>query len=235
MARQLWSDYRPLFCIFPFGLVGLSRLPGNNLSCLSTGNLDLSSPLKPTAPRHSSIGSRINPSPKWRTTLRKLIRPTSPGACVRRISRSKSLHCKPTRLQQLHLLLSLCTTRILANRRVCDHHNRLRDKHQSGEDKLIPIWQKAGLKQPLTPFVDAFSRTALATFSPIWKKKLDANPEFLVLDGPYLGTYKLILDWIKLCIDEGNDVKFPDVSSPTHESALLHRWVHSSDIVAQER
>lgn len=83
--------------------------------------------------------------------------------------------------------------------------------------------------------MDAFSRTALATFSPIWKKKLDANPEFLVLDGPYLAIYKLILDWIKLCIDEGNDVKFPEVSLPTHESALLHGWVHSSDIVARER
>lgn len=60
--------------------------------------------------------------------------------------------------------------------------------------------------------MDAFSRTALATFSPVWKKKLDANPEFLVLEGPYLHIYKLILDWIKLCIEEGNDVKFPDVS-----------------------
>lgn len=109
----------------------------------------------------------------------------------------------------------------MADQRVCDHRNRLRDKHQSGEDKLIPIWQKTGRKDPLTPFVDAFSRTALATFSPVWKKKLDTNPEFLVLDGPYLGVYKLILDWIKLCIDEGNDVKFPDVSSPRQESSLL--------------
>lgn len=112
----------------------------------------------------------------------------------------------------------------MSNQRVCDHHHRLRDKHHSGEDKLIPIWQKAGFKEPLTLFVDAFSRTALATFSPVWKKKLDVNPEFLVLDGPYLGVYKLILDWIKLCIDEGNDVKFPDVSFPTgvpssHENA----------------
>lgn len=69
--------------------------------------------------------------------------------------------------------------------------------------------------------MDAFSRTALATFSPVWKKKLDANPEFLVLDGPYLAFYKLILDWIKLCIEEGNDVKFPDVSSLTQEPTLL--------------
>lgn len=70
--------------------------------------------------------------------------------------------------------------------------------------------------------MDAFSRTALATFSPVWKKKLDINPEFLVLDGPYLGVYKLILDWIKLCIEEGNDVKFPDVSFLTQEPTLLH-------------
>lgn len=70
--------------------------------------------------------------------------------------------------------------------------------------------------------MDAFSRTALATFSPVWKKKLDINPEFLVLDGPYLGVYKLILDWIKLCIEEGNDVKFPDVSFLPQEPALLH-------------
>lgn len=59
--------------------------------------------------------------------------------------------------------------------------------------------------------MEAFSRTALATFSPVWKKKLDANPEFLVLDGRYLNVYKLLLDWIKLCIEEGNDVKFPDI------------------------
>lgn len=103
----------------------------------------------------------------------------------------------------------------LAKQRVCDQQNRLRDKHQSGEDKLIPIWQRTGPGEPLTPFVDAFSRTALATFSPLWKKKLDSNPESLVLEGPYLSVYKLILDWIKLCIEEGNDVKFPDVSSPS--------------------
>ncbi|KAK7698008.1 hypothetical protein SLS64_012997 [Diaporthe eres] len=94
----------------------------------------------------------------------------------------------------------------------------LRDKHQSGEDKLIPIWQKTGFKEPLNPFVAAFSRTALATFSPVWKKKLDINPEFLVLDGPYLGVYKLILDWIKLCIEEGNDVKFPDRNDQIEET-----------------
>lgn len=102
--------------------------------------------------------------------------------------------------------------RSLANNRICVNHNRLRDKHLTGDDKLIPIWQRADHKAPLTPFVDAFSRTALATFSPVWKKKLDANPEFLVVDGKHLSVYKLILDWIKLCIEEGNDVKFPDVS-----------------------
>lgn len=60
--------------------------------------------------------------------------------------------------------------------------------------------------------MDAFSRAALSIFSPVWKKKLDANPEYLVVDGKHLEVYKMILDWIKLCIDEGNDVKFPDVS-----------------------
>ncbi|POS73242.1 hypothetical protein DHEL01_v208368 [Diaporthe helianthi] len=87
----------------------------------------------------------------------------------------------------------------------------IRDKHLVGDDKLIPVWQRADRSAPLTPFVDAFSRAALATFSPVWKKKLDANPEFLVVDGKHLGVYKLVLDWIKLCIDEGNDIKFPDI------------------------
>ncbi|KAG8163014.1 hypothetical protein KVR01_007492 [Diaporthe batatas] len=87
----------------------------------------------------------------------------------------------------------------------------LRDKHQIGEDKMIPIWQRADHKAPLTPFVEAFSRAALAIFSPVWKKKLEANPEYLVIDGKHLDVYMLILDWIKLCIDEGNDVKFPDI------------------------
>lgn len=100
----------------------------------------------------------------------------------------------------------------MSNQRVCVNCHRLRDKHLVGDDKQIPIWQRADHKAPLTPFVDAFSRAALAMFSPVWKKKLDANPEYLVVDGQYLSVYKLILDWIKLCIDEGNDVKFPDVS-----------------------
>ncbi|KKY36242.1 hypothetical protein UCDDA912_g03786 [Diaporthe ampelina] len=90
----------------------------------------------------------------------------------------------------------------------------LRDKHQSGEDKLIPIWKKAGPNEPHTSFVDAFSRTALATFSPQWKKQLDLHPEYCVAEGPYRGVFKLILDWIKLCIEEGNDVKFPDIEEP---------------------
>lgn len=58
------------------------------------------------------------------------------------------------------------------------------------------------------------------TFSPVWKKELEANPSSLVLRGPHLGVYKLILDWINLCIAEGNDVKFPDVSTSGSESSF---------------
>ncbi|KAJ0108991.1 hypothetical protein J7T55_005539 [Diaporthe amygdali] len=93
----------------------------------------------------------------------------------------------------------------------------LREKHDNGEDKLIPIWQRAGPKEPLTLVIQGFSRSALMTFSPVWKKELEANPSSLVLRGPHLGVYKLILDWINLCIAEGNDVKFPDIEEPENE------------------
>lgn len=43
----------------------------------------------------------------------------------------------------------------------------LRKEHQSGEDKLIPIWQKAVPKELQISFMGTFSRTTLATFSPI--------------------------------------------------------------------
>lgn len=69
--------------------------------------------------------------------------------------------------------------------------------------------------------MDAFSRTALATFSPQWKKQLDLHPEYCVAEGPYRGVFKLILDWIKLCIEEGNDVKFPDVSPSNQNTSPL--------------
>ncbi|KAL1859052.1 hypothetical protein Daus18300_009690 [Diaporthe australafricana] len=93
----------------------------------------------------------------------------------------------------------------------------LRGKVELGEDKQIPIWQKAGPGQPHTPFIDGFSRDALMTFSPCWKSELEAAPAFLTVQGPYLNAYKLLLNWIKLCVEEGNDIKFPDIDEPENE------------------
>ncbi|KAI3393733.1 hypothetical protein diail_3779 [Diaporthe ilicicola] len=114
----------------------------------------------------------------------------------------------------------------------------LRDKSQLGEDKLIPIWQQAGPKEPLTLLVDGFSRAALTIFSPFWKKALEANPASLVLHGPYLGAYKLILNWINLCIKEGNDVKFPEIEeletkTAAHELKPEHERPHQLHVLLE--
>lgn len=33
--------------------------------------------------------------------------------------------------------------------------------------------------------------------------------------------YKRLLDWINLCVDQGNDIKFPEVSPPNHTSYCI--------------
>lgn len=62
------------------------------------------------------------------------------------------------------------------------------------------------------PLVTAFSRSAAIVFSNVWKKQLESNPSLLVLKGSNMEPYKRILDWINMCIEEGNDIRFPDVS-----------------------
>lgn len=52
-------------------------------------------------------------------------------------------------------------------------------------------------------------------FSEVWKKQLESGSNALVIKGTNTEPYKRIINWINLCIDEGNDVKFPDVSPIT--------------------
>lgn len=68
------------------------------------------------------------------------------------------------------------------------------------------------------PVIENFSGNAAMLFSEVWKKKLDKGSknggihDALILGDIDIKSCKRILTWINLCVDEGNDIKFPDVS-----------------------
>lgn len=56
-----------------------------------------------------------------------------------------------------------------------------------------------------------FPRGAAAVFSEVWSKQLNGSAGALIIEDDYVEPYKRILEWINLCVDEGNDIKFPEV------------------------
>lgn len=61
-----------------------------------------------------------------------------------------------------------------------------------------------------------FSRGAASVFSEVWRDQLKGGGGAIVIHeksrpGNYLEPYKRILAWIDLCVEEGNDIKFPEV------------------------
>ncbi|KAJ4414805.1 hypothetical protein N0V82_007720 [Gnomoniopsis sp. IMI 355080] len=87
------------------------------------------------------------------------------------------------------------------------------DRNEGDKEKFISIWQRAGKNKPLLEFMPKFSRGAVIVFSEVWKKQLGGSGAALIIEDDYLEPYKRILEWIELCVDEGNDVKFPELST----------------------
>lgn len=59
-------------------------------------------------------------------------------------------------------------------------------------------------------------------FSEVWKKEIErsGSAAHLIIEeiSGSMVPYDLILDWIELCIDEGNDIKFPEASALPYRS-----------------
>lgn len=101
-------------------------------------------------------------------------------------------------------------------------HNRLKTDRLEGKEKFISIWTHAGKGQPLKMVLDNFPVGAAMAFSEVWKTQLEKDAKngnsnaALYIDGVDIDVCKRILAWINLCIDEGNDIKFPEVSEACH-------------------
>ncbi|ROW07243.1 hypothetical protein VMCG_03820 [Cytospora schulzeri] len=95
------------------------------------------------------------------------------------------------------------------------------EKRQDGTDRLISIWYRPSHNEPLAQLVTGFSRSAAMVFSVVWKKQLESGSNVLVLKGSNMEPYKRILDWINICVDAGNDVKFPDIDENEHQLHVL--------------
>ncbi|KAF3762991.1 hypothetical protein M406DRAFT_331564 [Cryphonectria parasitica EP155] len=106
------------------------------------------------------------------------------------------------------------------NRHVPIVNAPLKTDRENGEEKFISIWQRSGKNEPLQSFVDKFPRNAAMAFSEVWKRELENEGSFaaLVIDDENLDPYKRLLDWINQCVDEGNDIKFPEIED--EENAL---------------
>lgn len=94
--------------------------------------------------------------------------------------------------------------------------HRLKEDRLDGKEKFVTIFKRTGKNRPLEVYREKFSRKALAVFSESFKKQLDKSGAALLViseAGGNMLPYDLILNWIDLCIDEGNDIKFPEVSA----------------------
>lgn len=100
---------------------------------------------------------------------------------------------------------------------LCSKH-RLKLDRLEEKEKYISIWARDDKNGPQTLLMEAFSCNAAMLFSEVWNKQLNKNREngggygALFLEGIDINSCKRILDWINLCVDEGNDVKFPEAS-----------------------
>lgn len=95
------------------------------------------------------------------------------------------------------------------------------EKRQDGTDKSISIWYRPAFDKALVEVVGSFSRSAAMVFSEVWKKQLESGCNVLVIEGTNTEPYKRIVNWINMCIDEGNDVKFPDIDENEHQLHVL--------------
>lgn len=100
--------------------------------------------------------------------------------------------------------------------------HRLQTERLDGVEKFVTIFKRTGKGRALEVYRTKFPRKALAVFSEVWKKEIDreGNAGLLIIEdasGNML-PYDLILNWIDLCIDEGNDIKFPEVSTAAFNS-----------------
>ncbi|ROW15610.1 hypothetical protein VPNG_02204 [Cytospora leucostoma] len=99
--------------------------------------------------------------------------------------------------------------------------NAIQVERVDGNEKLVPVWYRPAFDQPLKSLEKSVSRNAAMLFSEVWEKQLQSSPNVLVLKGTNMEPYKLILVWIDMCIEEGNDVKFPDINEDEHQLHIL--------------
>lgn len=87
----------------------------------------------------------------------------------------------------------------------------MQEDRRNETEKFISIWHREEKHDPLRELMPKFPRKAAIAFSEVWRKQLDNGASVLIIEDCDMAPYKRILDWINLCIDEGNDVKFPEV------------------------
>ncbi|CAN8105171.1 unnamed protein product [Discula destructiva] len=103
----------------------------------------------------------------------------------------------------------------------------LQTERLEGKEKFISIYARDAKTGALIEFKSKFSRSAAAVFSAVWKKQLEGAGGAIIIDGKiidgdYLEPAEHILDWINLCVDEGNDVKFPEIVETSEDSDALN-------------
>ncbi|KAJ4387816.1 hypothetical protein N0V93_008419 [Gnomoniopsis smithogilvyi] len=106
---------------------------------------------------------------------------------------------------------------------------QLQNDREDEKEKFISVWQRAGKNQPLIEFMPKFSRGAAAVFSDVWNKQLAGNAGALIIEDDYVEPYKRILEWIDLCVEEGNDVKFPEIANTDNALHLLLDIINVAD------
>lgn len=88
---------------------------------------------------------------------------------------------------------------------------RIATKKGEGKDKTITIYYRPTQGHGLLPFLHKFSRTAATVFSKTMENQLGESGTYAVIEGTNLKAYKQIFDWINMCVNVGNDEKFPEV------------------------
>ncbi|PSR92309.1 hypothetical protein BD289DRAFT_481063 [Coniella lustricola] len=113
---------------------------------------------------------------------------------------------------------------------------KLLEDRQSDEEKFVSVWHRAGRNKPLQLVLDKFPRNAAMTFSPVWKKQLEdgASSAVLVIEDEYLAPYKLLFKWINECVENGNDIKFPEFEDENAINTLFDVLVAANQVQIPE-
>lgn len=121
---------------------------------------------------------------------------------------------------------------------VCLVRARLKEDRLNETEKFISVWYRAGKHAPLVEMRSKFPRKAAMAFSEVWRKQLEGGAGVVIIDDVDKEPYNRILDWIEICIDEGNDVKFPEVrhdstAHPAPEALCVYRSEYSLQVFPQ--